>query len=468
MTAPNTSILIFARTGSTIWWEHVARNLTFASNCTIERELAVGISFAGSYRLHAKRPDAANRALSHFGEAGCRELVQRCRCLRRQSTNVAHRMIGAALVAWEETLDRVQPQLFLSFRVDYFILDVAERLLTARNIPYVSATFSPFDGLVLFTARGRPIQIGEAHPAEVTRRLGELTKTEYLAPAVSRSKRYSRREVLHNVIYYTLRDLAVSFDGWRRDDRLSYRHLYQHCHFGPTRFRLQNYGVRNLFAPDWRERSAQFPAEKRAFLALQVNPESTIDYYVDELELIDYQRVAEEFVRAMTAAGYFVLIKDHPNMFGRRRPDFFRALLEHSNACLVPTWDSSVQLINYCHVTFTWTGTIGLQAALAGRCSIVVQPIYYTPDRFLKVNRMADIRDLPQRVAQWRAPPNIHAANEALIAHLLKSCAPGHYGHLAFAPDQPAMIERLAPLLQSFNTYLPRIIAGRTAVSPHS
>ena len=377
-------------------------------------------------------------------------------------------MIGAALVAWEETLDRVQPQLFLSFRVDYFVLDVVERLLTQRNIPYVSATFSPFDGLVLFTARGRPIPIVEATTAEVARRLGELTKPEYLAPAVSRAKRYSRREVLRNVVYYTLRDFAVSFDGWRRDDRLSYRHLYQHRHFGPTRFRLQNYGVRKLFTSDWRERSAQFPAEKRVFLALQVNPESTIDYYVDELELIDYQRVAEEFVCAMTAAGYFVLIKDHPNMFGRRRPDFFSRLLKQPNTCLVPTWDSSVQLINYCRVTFTWTGTIGLQAVLAGCCSIVVQPIYYTPDRFLKVNRVTDIRDLPRQVAAWRAPDNLVAANEALIANLLKSCAPGRYGHLAFDPNQPAMVERVAPLLQSFNSYLPRIISGRTAAPHHS
>lgn len=467
MTATNTRVLIYARTGSTAWWKHVARHLTFASHCTIERELAGGTSFAKTYRTQVKVPGTAQAALARFGEAGCRELIQRCRCLRRQEPGLARRMIGAALVAWEETLDRVQPQLFLSFRVDYFVLDVVERLLTARNIPYVSAAFSPFSGLVLFTARGRPIQIGEPSPAEVDCRLAELTKPEYLAPAVSREKRYSRREVLRHVAYYALRDLAVTLDGWRRDDRLSYRHLYQHRHFGPTRFRWQNHAVRDLFAPDWRERSARFPAENRVFLALQVNPESTIDYYVDELELIDYQRVAEQFVRTMTAAGYFVLIKDHPNMFGRRRPDFFRPLLDQPNTCLVPTWDSSVQLIDYCHVTFTWTGTVGLQAALAGRCSIVVQPIYYTPDRFLKINRLSDIATLPRQIAAWHPPVRLDEANHALIAHLLTACAPGHYGHLAFDPAQPAKVERLAPLLKSLNTYLPRILARRSSPRDH-
>ncbi|HYC71311.1 MAG TPA: hypothetical protein VEB66_08905 [Opitutaceae bacterium] len=461
MSANPPRILIFARTGSTRWWEHVARHLTFASRCTIERELARGPSFAASYRREARRPGAADAALRHFGENGCRELIQRCRCLRRQEPAVARRMIGAALLAWQETLDREQPQLFLSFRVDYFVLDVVERLLTARHIPYVSATFSPFNGLVQFTARGRPIQIRNPAADEVERRLAELNRPEYLAPAVSREKRYSRREVARQVFYYWLRDVAVTLDGWRRGDRLSYRHLYQHRHFGPTRFRWQNYAVRDRFAADWRERSAAFPPEKRVFVALQVNPESTIDYYVDELELIDYQAVAGRLVRTLSAAGYFVLIKDHPNMFGRRRPDFFDPLLAQPNTCLVPTWESSVQLIDYCHTTFTWTGTIGLQAALKGRCSIVVQPIYYTADRFLKINRLADIDALPARIAAWRPPAQLDAANRALVAHLLRACAPGHYGHLAFDPREPAKVHRLAPLLQSLNTYLPRILAGR-------
>lgn len=456
-------VLIFARTGSVPWWEHLARQLTFASETIIEREIADAPSFAETYRLQAKRPESAGAAMEGFGEEGCTEIIQRCRCLRRQTPELARRMIGAALIAWRETFDRVKPDLFLSFRVDYFVLDVVERLLAARDIPYVSATFSPFQGLVQFTARGRPIQVRSPDEAEVSRCLAELVKSEYLAPAVSRTKRYSRREVLRQVAYYGARDLLVTLDGWKRDDCNSYRHLYQHRHFGPTRFRSANYDVRKLFSPDWRERSAGVPQHKRVFLALQVNPESTIDYYVDALELIDYRRVAETFVHVMASAGYHVLIKDHPNMFGRRRPDFFTDLLNHPGVTLVPTWESSVELINYCQITFTWTGTIGLQAALAGRCSIVVQPIYYTPGRFLKVNRLADISDLPARIASWQPPQDLDAANRALVSHLLRACVPGHYGHLGFDPAKPATVQRVAPLIESLNRYLPHILTTSPA-----
>ena len=146
-------------------------------------------------------------------------------------------------------------------------------------------------------------------------------------------------------------------------------------------------------------------------------------------------------------------------MFGRRRPDFFDGLLSNPNAVLVPTWESSVDLIEFSHVTFTWTGTIGLQAALAGRCSIVVQPIYYTPGRFLKINRYADIATLPDQVAAWSPPQDLAQANRSLIAHLLKACAPGHYGHLGFNPTQDKAVKRVAPLIDSLNTYLPRILS---------
>jgi hypothetical protein len=70
---------------------------------------------------------------------------------------------------------------------------------------------------------------------------------------------------------------------------------------------------------------------------------------------------------------------------------------------------------------------------------------------------------LPQKIAEWRPPARLDEANRALVAHLLKACAPGHYGHLAFDPAQPDKVARLAPLLESLNTYLPRILAERSS-----
>ena len=55
------------------------------------------------------------------------------------------------------------------------------------------------------------------------------------------------------------------------------------------------------------------------FISLPVFPEASIDYWIDDLELIDYEALVVEVATAFTEYGFTVMVKDHLLQFGFRR-----------------------------------------------------------------------------------------------------------------------------------------------------
>ena len=94
------------------------------------------------------------------------------------------------------------------------------------------------------------------------------------------------------------------------------------------------------------------------------------------MELSNYRKVLPEIIESFLNKGFKVFVKDHPNMFGMRDFEFIDRLVANEDVILVPYDVSSNYFIKNCTATFTWTGTIGLQSALAGKCPIVVEPTF--------------------------------------------------------------------------------------------
>ena len=119
--------------------------------------------------------------------------------------------------------------------------------------------------------------------------------------------------------------------------------------------------------------SAELP-EKYFFFPLHVQPEiSTLafaPYHDNQLMVI------ENICKALPA-GYRLVVKDHPIMVGRRLAWFYKALRRIPNVVIVNPLMHSHEVIEGSAGVVVLTGTVGLEAVLYGKPSIILGNAYF-------------------------------------------------------------------------------------------
>jgi hypothetical protein len=450
-------VMIYTFSSTTPWWRYLASRLTFATQTILVSDLPeVDVYIIPSFYRHLERPDVAAAATSALGEDGCDQVIGRCRLLRYLDRALAMRMVGAMWRTIEELLDEYRPELFLCFVVDRYILDLFERALARRGVRYVGLAAGVLPDQVMFMAKGEYLPIREPSEAEVDRAVATLTETKFVPSYVGKTP-FSFSRFMKLYTHFTARWLA--FEGlmlWRKNP-LDYRYLATRWAACGYRVRLRDWQVMKFFHADWQARLERAPFEKRVFVGLSVNPEAAIEYWVKAPSLIDYQATVERAARALGRAGYHVFVKDHPSQFGFRQVEFFRALARYDCVTFVPYEVPGQVMIESCAATFTWTGTVGLQAALAGRCAIIEAGAYYRVDGlFVVLDGLADVDALPERIAGFTPSLDLPAARRVLVRHILRASADGsHMSWRDFSALDPAAVAKTRTLIESLNAYLP-------------
>lgn len=455
-------VLMYTRRGMTDWMRHVAASLKCASQTTIASELRNqgDVNLAQDFYRYMRAPGNAQYALGKFGDAGCFEIIARCRLLRSLDRQQALEMIGAMSQACANMLDKFQPNLFMATRIDSYVLDIIDRLLTERKLRFVGlwrAAVVP--KMVFFTTRGEHIPLRQPQDAEISRAIAAITDPEFQATSLKKSAKFNFANYLKKRLYYSARDNFVDIQRWVERDPLGYRYLTSGKHVKEYRMRLSDWRVVNFMAEDWHEQFRATPFEKRVFIALQVNPESTIDYYVRNVEMLNCTAVLLKMINVLERGGYKVFVKDHPNMFGMRSARFYEALAAQGSVVFVPYEVSSNDLILQSKATFTWSGTVGLQAAMAGRCAVVVQPTYLVDGPFLQITTLEEINALADRIRDFSPPPDLNKTRVELARHVLSSFIPGSMNWQGFDRQNPEAIQETGPLIASLDRYLPEFAA---------
>jgi hypothetical protein len=81
-------------------------------------------------------------------------------------------------------------------------------------------------------------------------------------------------------------------------------------------------------------------------------------------------------------------------MLGKRSFQFLRRIKNYKNVYLIPSYVDSNYIINHVDAVFTWSGTIGIQAAIRGKCSIIVDAPYYSNSFYYKIRAFKDLDDI--------------------------------------------------------------------------
>jgi hypothetical protein len=451
--------MVYPLHNTTAWWRHVAANLNFATDTTVVSDLkdAELCTMPGFYQA-MKDPRIAQVGVDVFGEDGCADIIARCRLLRVLDVNLAHRMIGAMWRTVDEIVDRYRPDMMLSCLVDRFALDVFERILRARGVRYIGLGISPVQDQIMFMAKGEYLPVRVPTDEEVDRAIDAMTAPGFV-PSYVQSK-HGWRHFARLYAHFTARWLA--FEVLQRVERNPLEHRYRAPRYPACgyRVRLRDWEVMRHVDRDWRASFDVTPPHRRVFLGLQVTPEAAIDYWIKPLDLIAYERNFEDAASALTRGGYRVFVKDHPSQFGFRRIEHIRRLTAIPGVTLVPSEVPAATLIAETHATVTLTGTVGLQAVLAGRTGAVAADTYYaTEGAFVLLRDAADIQTLPQRLDAVTPRPNLKEVQRLVMRRLLCASVPGALHWLKWSP-QAGGLTKVAQLKESLNRYAPLFLPG--------
>lgn len=446
-TAHPGTILIYSIHNSEAWWRAVGNAMGFeravlVSDLRGEGDYNLVDPFYQAYRRHY-RAGAPGSAL--VAPEVVETVIARCRLLRWLPRRRATAMALAMAEACDAVLDAVQPQAIVSWPIDRYVMDVLEHRANARGIPYFEVTASAIASMSMLLYRGRLITAPEEpDPETVAARVREIANPLFTPAYVQRQQRYTALRWLKTFSYFKLRGLAFWLISLLKQDRLNLHYMDAQSFLG-HKPRLSDLRILGLLDQDWQARIAGYPREKRLFLALQLFPEASIDYWIDDLGLVDHENMLVEAAQAFSAAGYCVIVKDHPLQFGFRQCQLIDRLKALPGVVMVPYEVSGNALLAECGVTFTCTGTLGMQAALLGLKAITTETYFTTPDDFILLRHRNEVAALPARVEATPSVADLPARQRRIIAHLLRGSFAGEfmsfkgYGTGSADPRVPAL-----------------------------
>lgn len=421
--------LIFAGHRLHGWWRHMGDQFGFPATVLTDRrgegDRWLTDDFYQAYRR--RRAGGATR-FDLLHEREVRDVIARCRVLRWMPVRQAEAMALAMAEAVDRVLDEERPTAILGTTIDSYVQDVLSRRAEARGIPHFEITTSALPNMAMLLQRGRLIEVvGEPSVEQVDAKLEQLLSPLYAPTSAFRPGDFSAQRFLKTLTYFRARAAFFRLYGlWRRDSLN--QHLLDAQPFLGHKAGYSDVGIVSRLDRHWRNRLAAFPKDRRLFLGLQLFPEASIDYWVSDLGLVDYENMLVEAVQAFAQAGFLVLVKDHPFQFGFRQLDLIDRLRAVPNVVLVPYDVTSNELLTLVGATFTTTGTPGLQAALLGLKSVVTPNYYSTDDRdFVLLRSRADVPGLPTRLLAMPQPDDLRARQRRIVAKLMRGSFDADY-----------------------------------------
>lgn len=452
-------LLIYSMHRTDAYWRHIARRLEmFDSATVVADQLRCGdISTQPRFYELLKGREPERFVTRQLGESLATDIILRCRVLRSIDRQQAIRMVGAMWMSQEEIVRMQKPDLAMSFCIDRYSMDILARVCESKSIPFVELTASVLPSKILLMRRGRGLRSSEPQEQDIQEGIQTLSNPEFSPSYVQTGSKYSLARLLKTFSYFELRGAYFNMVRFVRQDPLN-------CHYLDALKRLRHkIGYRDLrqlsyFQADWKPQFDETPFEKRVFLGLQLYPEASMDYWLQPHDLLRYYDVLERQIELLSGAGFHIFVKDHPLMFGFRQVELLERLKRHPNVVLVPNEVSGRFLVNGCKSTLTLTGTVGLEAAMAGRCAVTAAGgYYYLPGETVAYQNFHDMSSIPARIRDW-TPGNVESRQRALVSHLVAVSAPGSLSGVAGFDARNEETARWAEkVAQSLNERLPRL-----------
>lgn len=178
------------------------------------------------------------------------------------------------------------------------------------------------------------------------------------------------------------------------------------------------------------------------FFPLHLEPEAAIlvhsNYYENQLEVI----------RALSKSlpvSWKLVVKDHPNMRGRRSWGFIREVRRFPNVVFIPNDIPSWKLIQKARLVAVLSGTAGLEACLLGRPVVAFgDPVWGYGPTFRKAGDLTRLSETLREVAALELPPEDERV-QAFLLSWMHSTPPGvhDFNSYRYPVDDPTNVANI-------------------------
>lgn len=421
------TVLIYTIHNSEAWWRVVGENLGFEHFATVSDMRGEGdYNVVRDFYRHYRRYRAANSTASNLLSAeDLDNVIARCRVLRWLPRRKAVAMALAMADAMDAVLEQVSPVAIVSWPMDRYIMDVLERNASARGIPYFELTVSPIDRMSMLLYRGVMVERQAPPDADmIDSAVATMANPAFTPSYVRGVDKFTARRWWKTFLKFRLRGYVFRAISHFQRDPLNLHYVDAQAYLG-HKPRAGDVAMLGLQDEDWRSKLASVPVEKRLFLALQLFPEASIDYWIEDLGLVDHEAMLVEAATAFSNAGFVVAVKDHPLQFGFRRIDLIKQLKALPNVSIVPYRVSGNEVLDNVGVTLTCTGTLGMQSAMLGLKAVTSDTYFTTPGDFVFLRSRSDVAGLPAAVEAFPLVGDLPARQRRIVEKLLRGSFPG-------------------------------------------
>jgi hypothetical protein len=456
--------LIYAIHRTHHWWRFVGDHLGIPATVLTDRrgegDRWVTDDFYRAFRAFYRQRAESSDLLD---PEALEDIIARCRVLRWLPRRKALAMALAMGEAMDAVLDEVRPGVVIGFTIDSYVSDILARRAAARGLQYYELTSSALTDLCMVAQRGVMCTVqADPDPDLLEEKVHELVDPFYKPTIFPPPPTFTKLRFLRIISYFRTRAAFFRAYSWYRRDPLNLHYLDAQPMLG-HKPRYGDIRMVDRVDRDWHERMERFPKERRVIFPLQLFPEASIDYWVEDLGLVAYEDMLVEAAAAFADEGFHVMVKDHPLQFGFRQIELIDRLRALPNLSIIPYEVRSNALLGMVGACLTTTGTPGLQSAILGLKSIATPNYYTTGDQdFILLRSRAETGSLPRRVIEAAdpTPEELAARHRRIVAKLLRGSFDADI--LSFQKFDPAKPNpRAAELGRALGVHVLRLEAER-------
>ena len=315
--------------------------------------------------------------------------------MRSIGYRLSRKMIFSTCISIEQILDEIKPKYIFSRAVDSYVIDILARISKKKKVPFLSIIGVPILGYFRVTIYGEKNLKKKKVFTNKSLIKKILLKKNYVPKWLEKDLFNVKRKLIIRwfknclrIPFFLLRHLLI--DKYNHHYLASYIIAKKHFSFIPCR------EPGNINWIDVLNKK-----KINIYLPLQAFPESTIDYWCNNLEYIDYYNNLFKLIKKFSKLNFF--LKEHPSVLGARPKNLYNKLSNFKNVTFIPTFTNSNMILEKIDCVFLYTGTIGLEALIRGKPVISFTKSYYSyGPRFKIINKNTKLKEIEMFINKFK------------------------------------------------------------------
>lgn len=413
---------------------------------------------------HTKINQKANGEIS--SEIDYEEVIGRDRWLAFEDIELATNLVSLAWEYLDEVFRQHNFSLYIGIPTDNYICHLTILACRKYGVPYLVPDYFSVPGYIRFWDVGSRVIVRKVDNAEAQDVTAKLNTPRFRPDWLSDIR--STRDLFR--LLFKEKARKIVFECLKRVPSRKYTFHYNCIYPLGSNYvsrGLDSLAVRKKFISDLAGVRATAARYKNiAYLPLQFAPESSLNYAIPSHHFAVYKTVITKMVESLPD-DTFLLVKEHPDFYGLRDPNFYEVFDGKENIALVDIGCSTTDLFDLSNVLIT-TGcsSTGIEGVVKGQHVISLGGGYYGSS-----GHISCIHDLEKMESELPALLDTTLANDedrrtAFIKFTLESTMKGVYDYEYKTQTDDSLhiktISKILDLGRSGVTTLEPMLNGKT------